>query len=297
MDITVEKYKKEQSVLGDFVGFYVYLRDEKGKTQSVSVNCSNTLKAVWRLNDDDELFNSLYPLIRKELVDHFSKGIFEEINEIVPFTFSTYNSPSKPPSERSSFPDVINVKHSSSKALPCSTYVESAKPKISILRYDIAELRDSINTIFDKDYGFRLFRIEQERAIVDMYMPCSSKDEYISRIAALRGLLSWTNKDSIKDKLKIKKVEKGQMSELEYLERFLKQEFPEYNKNMIIDRLKSLKKIFVGYPIHKDGPRVLEGYRELNIDYPVKDYSSAWEKILKFYEESLKALLLVIKRR
>jgi hypothetical protein len=201
MNITVKTYKKDV-ILGDYIGFYIYLEDENGNEQSVSVHCSGTLKAVWNIKDDVTLFYSLYPLIRKELIDLFDKGVFKNINEIVPLDFSTYNSPKNPPTAKYSLPDVIKVKVSSSKDLPSSVRVVRPKQKISILGYDIAKYRDNINSIIKKKYGFRLFEIEQERAIVDMYMPCNSEDEYNRRIAALRNLFAWINKDGINKKIK-----------------------------------------------------------------------------------------------
>ena len=104
----------------------------------------------------------------------------------------------------------------------------------------------------------------------------------------MRNLISWINKNEISGKLKEKIPAKN--GTISHLEHFLLQEYPDFD-TAIIKRLKSMQKTFSGYPIHKNDDKVLEGYEELNIEWPIDNYSDAWERMLKVFDEILQTLL------
>ncbi len=210
MEITVNKYNKVDSVLGDYVQFELYLENETGEEKVVIVNCSNTLKAIWGKYDSD-LFNSLYQLIRQEIIKGLEKETFDWVaGAIHPLVFNSYNSPPKPPKVKHSLPETIHVNLSQNKTgviqffLTSTANVPQENKNISFFGKDIAGHRDNINTIFKKKWRFKLFNIEQERAIVDMYLPCDNKGDFTRRITALRDLISWMDKKSINKFLKTK---------------------------------------------------------------------------------------------
>ena len=52
-----------------------------------------------------------------------------------------------------------------------------------------------------------------------------------------------------------------------------------------------------GYPIHTDKANgVIEAHSFFEIDYPINDFKSAWEKLLISYLEVLKELFDLIKK-
>jgi hypothetical protein len=109
MQLFVMKYEKGDFSSKDATNYSIYLKDNEGREQTISIYCSHSLRATWNIDNDDSLFQSLYPLIRVEIVSLLTKGISLNINEIYPLEFTTYNSPSKPPSQRYQLPDTINI--------------------------------------------------------------------------------------------------------------------------------------------------------------------------------------------
>lgn len=106
--ITIKKYSKVPTAK-DAIAYDVYLEDNSGRSQTIRVDCSKTLKEIWEIDDEDKLFNNVYPLIRKTIIAAFKEGIAKNINNIFPMEFSTYNSPSKSPSEKYELPDEIEI--------------------------------------------------------------------------------------------------------------------------------------------------------------------------------------------
>jgi hypothetical protein len=111
MFVTVRKYEIEDSLDGDFVKYVVYLEDDTGNEQTVSVYCSLTLKAVWEIEDERLLFESLYPLVRDRVISLLSRRISRNINEVYPLSFTTHDAPNKPPVKRYLLPDKIEIEN------------------------------------------------------------------------------------------------------------------------------------------------------------------------------------------
>jgi len=109
MFVIVKKYELEYPAAGDSVQYSIYLEDDSGVEQTVSIYCSETLKAVWGVEDNKLLFENLYPLVRDEIISLFKKRISKNISEIYPISFNTYNSPKKPPNKRYKLPDKFEI--------------------------------------------------------------------------------------------------------------------------------------------------------------------------------------------
>lgn len=293
-------FAKEYKIIptgGDRVTFHIFIEDNSGNKTILPVFCSNTLKAVWGINNNANLFDNLYPLVRNIIRDDFSSGKIRSIQELSPLAFTTYDAPEIPPQPKYSLPDTINIqqKQISCANLPCKIRVKHPSKKMSFIGKDIAKKRDHINSLFKLKYKFKLFEIQEERAIVEMYMPCDIESEYVNRLLALRNLISWVNKKGLSKVLDNQiKTEEGTIY---HLDKFLDKEYPSYGKKKLIGRLRSINRILSGYPIHKDSEKMQEGYKELGILWPISDFRFAWEKILSIYSDTLEELLKVISKR
>lgn len=111
MIITVKKYELGDLSSKDAIHYYVYLKDDTGNEQTISVYCSDALKTEWGIEDKDLLFTNLYPLVRAMIISWISKGIAKNINEIYPLSFTTYDAPNKPPAELYSLPDKLLIEN------------------------------------------------------------------------------------------------------------------------------------------------------------------------------------------
>lgn len=106
--VSVNKYEIAPFV-GDRVEYNVFLVDNSGRKQTIRVSCSNTLKTVWRIENNDELFGKIYIFIRGTIITAFKEGIARNINEILPMEFSTYNLPNNPPRDTYTLPNEIEI--------------------------------------------------------------------------------------------------------------------------------------------------------------------------------------------
>lgn len=256
--------------------------------------CSGTLKAIWNPKDEDQLFYALYSLLREKIIAYFRKDKDRQLSSLDPQEFTSYNSPHALPKIYHNLPESLEIPQDVTiavKPLTCSVTVFQSKVEVSSIRFDIVDARDYINSLIEEKHHFKLFEIQQERAIVDMYLPCDDKETFRSRILALSGLLSWVNKKGIQGTIKEKLKKKGS---IDYLEVFLAKHYPKFDKSIVVV-LRNLNRISCGYPRHKDDKEVLKAYKDLSISWPIQDYKLTWEKILSIYAKALNDILDVIK--
>ena len=258
-----------------------------------SIFCSGTLKAIWKVGDDDQLFSGLYSLVRQKLITYFRETQEKQLSSLYPLEFTSYNSPRNLPDLGYVLPESLEIPQDvtvSAKPLICNVKVLQPTIEISSIRFDIVDARDFINSLMKQKYHFKLFEIQEERAIVDMYLPCEDKDTFRSRILALANLISWVNMDGVQNKLQ--KSLKGN-GPIDYLDGFLEQYYPKYNKQ-IITTLRNINRLSWGYPRHRDSAEVIRAYSTLDIPWPVSDYKIAWEKILNIYSKVLNEFLSIV---
>jgi len=133
--------------------------------------CSGTLKAIWKTDDNDQLFFGLYSLVRQQLITYFREAQEKHLSSLYPLEFTSYNSPRNLPELNYSLPESLEVSQDVTvavKPLVCRVTVSQPTIEISFIRFDIASARDFINSLIKQRYKFKLFEIQQERAIVDM---------------------------------------------------------------------------------------------------------------------------------
>jgi len=273
---------------------YELLLEKDGVERLLSIFCSGTLKKVWRVNDGDNdfLFDGLYSLARQIITGLFLEGKVKGLEDIFPLDFDTYNSPRDIPCFSFPLPDTITIANDTKNESFCNLAsridVSPLEAKVSSIRFGIAEARDHINSFIKEKYGFKFFYIAAERAIVDMYLPCVSKEEYTTRLLAIRNLISWLNTKELAKTLKNPEIKLD--GAINYLEKFLNQKYPNYNKK-IIANLRNINWVCLSYPTHADSSRIISGCKNLGLKWPISDYRGSWEVILEAYSESLNLLL------
>ncbi len=108
MNITVEKYQLVVDQPGDASRFWVTLKDEQGKSKVLNINCSDVVKHVWKINDRNELFRAIYPLLKEKIKEKMNKGI-RTVDNLPDFTFLGNNIPKYPPNESLLLPDTFGL--------------------------------------------------------------------------------------------------------------------------------------------------------------------------------------------
>lgn len=109
MIITIKSYTKI-GIVGDCIRFSISIENNAKETASITVECSKELQAQWQISDDEELFYSLYTLVKGDIISAFEKGIINSISGLLPLQYSLYDAPAKPNKYNGSLPDTIEVK-------------------------------------------------------------------------------------------------------------------------------------------------------------------------------------------
>ena len=109
MIITIRAYSKI-SIIGDSIRFSISIEDDAEGVASITVECSKELQAQWHINDDKELFYSIYTLIKADIISVFEIGLINRIGDLLPLQYSLSNAPAKPNRYSGSLPDTIEVR-------------------------------------------------------------------------------------------------------------------------------------------------------------------------------------------
>ena len=79
--------------------------------------------------------------------------------------------------------------------------VEQPAGGISFLSDDISGVRDNVNALSRDLYGDRLLELPQERAILDVYKPTRTEEEFRNRLASIATICTAINMDLLRNKL------------------------------------------------------------------------------------------------
>ncbi len=250
---------------------------------SVEINISRTLQAVWGVSDDE------LPIVSGSLaVDNILRDAYGEHRSITLNTFTaSRTSPQRPQFEVG---ELVPV--------PARGMAEEERmAQITFLAYDISEIRDQINAISKHVIGERVLELPQERALIEMYKPVQTSEDFANRLSSLAGLITAINKDAIKNHLTIPSSDtRGSISLVEAL----LTNFSSTDEAVsVCDVLKQVNYLRQGYPVHGDNlDRVLPAHDFFGIPYPINDSGSAWEIIIKRYFEAMLKMqeIFIIKR-
>lgn len=252
------------------------------QTRSVTITSSGTLQAVWG-QDDRQLSESSASAATSIIMGLVAEGRIDEIEDI---NLNTYTAPEKPP---------VIPKAVAGTIIPISAIasIEKRESPFSFLSDDISEVRDQVNAISKGLLGERLLELPQERAILDVYKPAHTAEEFRARVQSLAGVCVALNKKAIG-----KGVGNGNIKEIGsivLLSGLLEKYSNADEAKQISDVLKNINELRKGYPAHGDNtPKFLKAHTYFKIKYPIVEYQSAWESILGAYFQAMKQLLKVL---
>lgn len=166
--------------------------------------------------------------------------------------------------------------------------------KTNQLADDIITTRDNINALMMNKFKSRLHNLVQERYILDLYRTVGNSEEFTHRISSVANLIGDLNIELLRE---ITEVNENKKQTLDLLELFFKQNNKSNDQfNEIIKIFRKIRKVRQSYPIHTDTVSgLIEALNYLGIEYPIKNYNGAWNRILELYRKCLHDELLLIK--
>lgn len=280
--------------------YNVFWIENEGKPEEKKVVKENLIKTgvsgsraitwnfqIWQFNRPhyyDNLAKILFEYAKRHIIKKIKEGTLKEIEQ---FMLLTTNSPAEIPFNPDKIEDpkgaVFEIEFSSEESL-------EKMLNHNTLAADIIEKRDAINAIFHDKYGEKLFKLDEERRILDLFKSANSSEEFSHRITSLGGLVGQMNKDIIKTIIEPATPQNGTIN---YLESFLNKINCE-TENIIIP-LRTLNRLRQSYPVHTDLAGTIDSLKFFGIDYPIENYKKSWEKLLNEYNKVLANLIQEIK--
>ena len=155
----------------------------------------------------------------------------------------------------------------------------------------IIDARDNINAIFNLKHKEKLIILSEERDLLQFFRDAESSEDFFFRLCALANAATKINLECLR---RLTQVEDKKIKSIQLLETYL------HNNGIlnphIVDTLRNINKIRQGYPVHSDRAKgVLDAHGYFGIEYPVKDYSVGWQKLLMSYLQALQQLLEALK--
>jgi len=251
-------------------------------SQTTTITTSGTLQAVWGLTDAQVAETSATAAV-SFLLSTVNEGALDKLQ---PIQLNTYTAQEHPPTQPRVFPGVV-------LPIPEPEEPKPRKPSFSFLSGDIAEIRDQINALSKELLGERLLELPQERAILDVYKPAETPEEFRNRVQSLAGICTAMNKKIMGKYLKKDSTkDKGSILLLEELLRT----FTSPDKVAeICNVLKNINELRQGYPAHGDyTDKFLPAHDFFVIKYPIANYKSSWERILGAYFQAMKSLIQIL---
>jgi hypothetical protein len=252
-------------------------------SRHATVTSSGTLQAVWGQNDSQMRQSAATAATSFILTTVASQGSLDDL-EIIKLT--TYSAPETPPKGPQALPGAII-------AVPEREAVKEERPNMSFLSDDIAEVRDQINALSRDMFGGRLLELPQERAILDIYKPAESPEEFRSRVQSLAGMCTAVNKKLIGQHLKKDLTTRDGI--LMLLEELLTSLCGSLQATEVCNILKNINHLRKGYPAHGDYiDKFLPAHDFFQVPYPITDFAAAWDEILGGYFHAMKSLSQIL---
>lgn len=247
-------------------------------TRQVTITSSGTLQAVWGQNDA-QLAESSATAATTLILGLAGEGKLDEAKKI---DLNTYTAPEIPPSTPKAIAGTIFP-------IPEEVVEEKKKARFSFLSDDISEVRDQINAIARNLLGGKLLELPQERAILDVYKPANSAEEFRSRVQSLAGISTALNKRIIGKELSKEKT--SDIGSIVLLEELLTKLSDSQSSSDVCNVLKNINELRKGYPAHGDNTdNFLAAHDFFKISYPIEDFPTSWESILGAYFMAMKKL-------
>lgn len=155
----------------------------------------------------------------------------------------------------------------------------------------IMKEQDDINLFVKTVCKNSLFEIKEGNVFLEIRRECENEQNFKNLILAISNLIDWMNNDTLLKLIKSnrpKEIKKAkQEGTISLLEIFLKERDSNYDQD-IIKNLRRIKKL--RRKIHGNTDDFIPALKELDINYPVSDWSRVRLKVLQSYLQSLKKL-------
>jgi len=155
----------------------------------------------------------------------------------------------------------------------------------------IMKEQDDINLFVKTVCKNSLFEIKEGNVFLEIRRECENEQNFKNLILAISNLIDWMNNDTLLKLIKSnrpKKIKKAkQEGTISLLEIFLKEWDSNYDQD-IIKNLRRIKKL--RRKMHGNTDDFIPALKELDINYPVSDWSRVRLKVLQSYLQSLKKL-------
>lgn len=259
-----------------------------GKPQAVSqtqygkviIGVSRTLQAMWGL-EGRNLEMVLVEYAKQHIRDRLQDNVLSDEEEL---QLSSSNASPRSPfyvrPEDYYFPTGFEV-DVAGEAYPQEAIMHTLAAKI-------IDLRDNANAVFGERVGGCLLTLLQERALAELSRQCDSEEEFAYRVTSLCALATAIDTSN----LGTSSEGPAQGGSIDRLGVFLRREFPESDTSKIMDTLSHFNRLRRMYPVHTDrATGVIRAFEFFGLEYPVREFQRAWEKLLKAYLEVLRSIL------
>lgn len=251
-------------------------------SRQVTITSSGTLQAVWG-QDDVQLAESSATAATTIMLGLAGEGKLDEAAKI---DLNTYTAPETPP---------LSPKAIAGTIFPIPEHVAEKEQmaQLSFLSDDISEVRDQINALARNLLGEKILELHQERAILDVYKPANSAEEFRSRVQSLAGICISINKTIIGKELGKNKT--NDIGSIILLEELLTKYSNTHTAANACSVLKNINELRKGYPAHGDNTdKFLAAHDFFKINYPIEDFPASWESILGSYFKAMRELLEIL---
>ena len=156
----------------------------------------------------------------------------------------------------------------------------------------IADELDEINIFFNKRYSGkkRLFTYWEYKCWFEVNKPCVTKDDFKNCIKYLSNFIIETKKEPIKDIIgEIESKDNQKPGSIIYLEKLLKDNFPDKDSESIISCFRRILKIRASL-FHKETRDIMEALNGFELDYPIKDYQFTFNIIINTFANQISKL-------
>lgn len=259
------------------------------KTNYLKIGITGRMDASWRSKDKNfNLMKVLFEYGKRHIIQKLKDSTLQEKEELI---ISSNTHPDKCPfdSSKLEFPNDkwIEVKLENKPIMEEKDFSELAA--------FIIDTRDNINTLFHKLYKAKLFFIDQERDLLQLFRNAKSSEEFIFRVTALRNIITNLNDTKLTELIKNNQTDNKSIN---LFECYLKEEFNDKYEESIIKIFRHINRLRMSYPIHGDQTDgIIEALKYFGLVYPIDDFTKAWKTILKQYKISLKLLLDMYKKK
>jgi len=255
--------------------------EEEFETQDIEIDVeiSETKAAIWNLNTPDrenDRKKILFEYGKRELIEKIKDSTAVKENSFRIYS-NTHTDPECPFN-----PDKIdmNVGDKYKIIIPDKTLVQ--RLEVDAIASSIITKRDEINALFKNKFNDKLFLVNQERNLLDLFRSADSIEEFSYRITSIGNLVGSLNKYMLSKETKLSSKDFGSIHMLQVL-------LNNFSTDQTVTLIfKNLNKLRQAYPVHGDNVEgVIDAHKYLGLNYPVTNFKESWELLLSKYNDAL----------